>query len=389
MKEFRSRLVDLDALVLTASIWFLAKFLRYAFPPLFPTFRDTYHVSDAVLGAAFTAMMLVYAAMQFPAGAIADRLGAVRVIVTGGVIAVAAAFFLAVEGPFPVVVAGMVLVGAGTGLHKTVAVRLLSGLYPERTGRALGVLDTFGTFGGIVAPAAVVVVADVLRWNAIFLAAGLFGLVLLATFRRRVDDEGIAWKREAVPFRRYVGLFTDPRIAVFSLGTVAFSFTYNGVVAFLPLYLVDAGGLTEGTANLLYGALFVVSAVQLLSGDVSDRYGELRVIVGSIGLASVGLVLLVLGDGLVILALAVVGFGLGSHGFRPVRGAYLMRVLPETAAGGGFGVFRTVLMVAGAVSPAIVGTISDAGGPRIAFAVLAASLVLGFGTFTLLALTGD
>jgi len=72
-----------DVLILTSGVWFLAKFLRYAFPPLFPQLRDLYGVSNGVLGAAFTAMMLVYALLQFPAGVVADRLGAARVVAAG------------------------------------------------------------------------------------------------------------------------------------------------------------------------------------------------------------------------------------------------------------------------------------------------------------------
>ena len=77
------RFARFDALVVTALVWFLGKFLRYAFPPLFETIGTTYGVSRTVLGTAFTGLMLVYAAMQFPSGLLADRLGAVRVITAG------------------------------------------------------------------------------------------------------------------------------------------------------------------------------------------------------------------------------------------------------------------------------------------------------------------
>jgi len=50
----------------------------------------------------------------------------------------------------------MLVIGAGTGAHKTVAVRLLARVYPARTGRALDVLDTVGALSGVVAPVAVV-----------------------------------------------------------------------------------------------------------------------------------------------------------------------------------------------------------------------------------------
>jgi MFS family permease len=396
-------LVEFDALLLTAALWFLAKFLRYAFPPLFPTFGTEFAVSNTLLGTAFTVMMTVYAAMQFPAGALADRLGAVTVVVAGAGVAAAGALALVVSLPFAALVGGMVLVGLGTGAHKTVAVRLLSRTYPAQTGRALGVLDTFGAFGGVVAPAAVVAVTARADWHALFLL-GLAGLLLAAAFAvrapRRVPPPTAASETETA-LRAYLRLFADGRFSAFVGVTLCFSFAYNGVVAFLPLYLTEQAGLSGTAASLLYSVLFLVSLVQLVTGDLSDRVGRLPVIGVTLGLAAVASVALVaagadanaVGEPVVLavdtgavrfgvdrsllsLGTIVVVLGLGSHGFRPVRGAYLSAVIPESVAGGGLGVVRTLLMGAGAVAPAVVGVVSDRRGFTAAFTLLAASMTL-------------
>ncbi|MFC7201107.1 MFS transporter [Halospeciosus flavus] len=376
------RLADLDALFLTAGLWFLAKFLRYAFPPLFPEFQRLYGVSNGALGLAFTAMMLVYALMQFPAGALADRLGPVRVVAAGALVTAGASLALFAPVPFPLLVAGMVVVGLGTGVHKTVAVRLLSTVYPHRKGRALGVLDTFGAFGGVVAPAAVVVLTGTPGWHVLFLVGGVVGVLLAGGFVARVParvpevDGGDGGSGAAVA--DYLSLFADARFDAFVLVTVGFSFAYNGAVAFLPLYLTDAAGLDAATASLLYSALFVVSLVQLVTGELSDRLGSLHVVVGTLVLAAVGLAGVLFGPGASPLALgvAVVAFGLGSHGFRPVRGAYLVELVPDSLAGGGLGVVRTILMGAGAVAPAVVGIVSETAGFDAAFGLLLAGLVV-------------
>ncbi len=397
-------LVEFDALLLTAALWFLAKFLRYAFPPLFPTFGTEFAVSNTLLGTAFTVMMTVYAAMQFPSGALADRLGAVTVVVAGAGVAAAGALALVVSLPFAALVGGMVLVGLGTGAHKTVAVRLLSRTYPAQTGRALGVLDTFGAFGGVVAPAAVVAVTARADWHALFLLGGLAGLLLAVAFAvsapRRVPPPTAASETETA-LRAYLRLFADGRFSAFVGVTLCFSFAYNGVVAFLPLYLTEQAGLSGTAASLLYSVLFLVSLVQLVTGDLSDRVGRLPVIGVTLGLAAVASVALVaagadasaVGEPAVLavdtgavrfgvdrsllsLGTIVVVLGLGSHGFRPVRGAYLSAVIPESVAGGGLGVVRTLLMGAGAVAPAVVGVVSDRRGFTAAFTLLAASMTL-------------
>jgi MFS family permease len=396
------RFARFDALVVTALVWFLGKFLRYAFPPLFETIGTTYGVSRTVLGTAFTGLMLVYAAMQFPSGLLADRLGAVRVITAGVLVSAAAGFALAVDAPLWVLVGAMALVGAGTGTFKTVGVSLLSRSYSERTGRALGVFDTFGTFGGVVAPAAVVAASALppvlgTPWRSLFLAGGVVGVVLAVAFARRVprrlpdepagaatdesgtgDEAATDGGSDGVPLREYVALFRDWRFALFVVVTICFSFAYNGAVAFLPLYLVDETAVSSATANLLFSALFVVSLVQLVTGEASDRVGVKPILAVTLGTAAAGLVTVLAFSatgGPLALGGAVVLLGLGAHGYRPVRGAYMMSVVPESVAGGTLGVVRTLLMAAGAVSPAIVGYLSETAGFGPAFQLLAGALV--------------
>ncbi|ELY87371.1 major facilitator superfamily protein [Natrialba hulunbeirensis JCM 10989] len=378
-----------DVLLVTAGIWFLAKFLRYVFPPLFGSFQETYAVSNAALGAAFTGFMLVYAAMQFPSGMLADRLGSVTVITAGVTVAAVAAFALVVDSSFAVLVVAMLVMGAGTGAHKTVAVRLLAHAYPARTGRALGILDTFGTFGGVVAPWAVVLAAGIpfalgASWRVIFLTAGVVGLALAVLFWVRVpqrvptETEGDGTSGvDLDELRRYAALFREWRFSAFALLTVLFAFTYNGLVAFAPLYLTDEAGLTAATASVLYSGLFLASLVQLVTGDLSDRVGRLPIITATLGLAAISLVVFVsLTDiaGPVVLGVALIAAGIGSHGFRPVRGAYLMSAIPDDLAAGGLGVVRTLLMGAGAIAPAIIGAMSETVGFRPAFWLLTAAV---------------
>ncbi|NHN46650.1 MFS transporter [Halostella sp. JP-L12] len=381
------RLGRFDALALTALIWFLAKFLRYAFPPLFDPLAATYGASYAILGTAYSGLMLVYAAVQFPSGLLADRVGSVTVITAGALVAAAGALVLVVDAPFAVLVGAMLLVGAGTGVHKTVAVRLLARAYADRTGRALGVMDTFGAFGGVVAPAAVALFLGApgvfgAGWRTLFLAGGVAGVALAAGFAVRVPrrlsggtDASASGERGGL--RQYVALFREWRFTAFVVATVLFSFAYNGLVAFLPTYLAQAAGLSATTASLIYSALFAASLVQLATGEASDRLGEVPVVGATLGLSTAALIALILltptGDPL-LLGAAAVATGLGSHGFRPVRGAYLMSLVPDAIAGGSLGVVRTLLMGAGAVSPAVVGILSETVGFIPAFWLLAGSL---------------
>jgi len=383
-----SHLRRYDALALTALVWFLGKFLRYAFPPLFGQFQAIYGVSRTALGAAFTGLMLVYAAMQFPSGFLADRFGSVSVISVGGVVTGVGALVLTVDTSFAMLVGAMLLVGAGTGTYKTVAVELLARIYASETGRSLGVFETVGSLSGVAAPAAVVAATSLpgllgAPWRTLFLAGGLAALGVTLAFLVRVprhlgDRPATTGGSESTPqLREYVSLFRRPKFSAFVAVSVLFSFAYNGLVAFLPLYLTGAGGVSSVTANLLFSALFAVSLVQLITGEASDRIGVLPLLVGTLSIATAGLAGLVILSGTagpIGLGAFVIMLGVGAHGYRPVRGAYLMDVLPENVAKGSLGVVRTLLVTAGAVGPAAVGYLSEVSGFREAFGILTAAI---------------
>ncbi|MFC7236191.1 MFS transporter [Halosegnis marinus] len=372
-----------EPVAIVGGLWLVAKLLRYTFPALFPTLREAPAFSATLLGAAYTVMMLLYALMQFPSGALADTVEDVRVVAAGALVAALGGGLFLLPASVPVLVAGMLLVGVGTGVHKTVSVSLLSRLYPERTGRALGTFDTLGTAGGVVAPLLVVAALSSVGWPWLLVATGLAGALLTVALALRVPrgdapTVGLASAVRATDVRSYLPPFRRPRFLLFVAVTLCFAFAYNGVVAFLPLYLVESG-LAAATASGLYSLLFAVSVVQVVSGDLADRLGTLRTSTLSLAVATVGLAGLVVGagDGRLVLGGAVVLLGVGSHGFRPVRGAYLAASFPDEVRGGGVGIARTLLMGVGAVSPTVVGAVADAVGYREAFLALAAAMAGG------------
>ncbi|GAB7011404.1 hypothetical protein JCM31271_33470 [Halorubrum trueperi] len=417
------RFADYDVLVLVSLVWFLGKFVRYSFPPLFEPVQTAYGIGTATIGSAFTGFMLVYALMQFPSGVAADRIGSVRVVVAGATIAGIGALAVVLDSSFALLVAAMLVIGAGTGVHKTVAVRLVAREYPARTGRALGVHDTLGAFGGVAAPTAATVFLSTPLWLAPFLAlaglsgAGWRGMFLISAvaafalaaafglrFRGRPSDgtdvleedkshDGGSEDVESHDERRdtqrdgdeprpdvlaYFALLRDGRFAAFVLVAIGVSFAHNGLAAFLPLYLSRVSGVTTATASLLYSVFFWTTFVQLVTGESSDRVGRLPVMVVAGGVATAGLWGIVLAPdaGPVTLGALIAVVGVGAQGFTPVRAAYLMELLPERLAGGGLGVVRTLLMGVGAFAPGTVGIVADAFDFRVAFGMLATVLAV-------------
>lgn len=380
-----------------AAVWFLAKFGRALFPPLFPRFQALYGIGSTETGLLFSVMMGVYGLMQFPSGVLADRTGPARVIGAGLVVTAGAALLVAAAPSYAVLVVAAAAFGLGTGVHKTVEMKALSVIYPARRGGALGVLDTVGFVGSAVAPLALVALgALALPWRVAFGLAAVAGVAFVGLNRLYVapalravrgatneadgdgsdatdgtDGDGAATDPDGWGLAPYAREFRRPLVVAFVVVTMLYTTVWSSVAAFLPLYLIEVKGFTGATASLLYGGLMILGLVQAPAGDVTDRVGEVPVLVATFLVAFVGIVALLGTDGLPAVAVAGGAFGLAMHGVRPARGSYLLRVFPDETGGGGLGLVRSLMVLSGSAAAAVVGVAADAVGLGTAFAGVA------------------
>ena len=364
----------------------MVQFVRYVFPPLFETLQATYGVSNTQTGLLFTLLMLGYSTTQLPAGVLGDRFGEPRVILGGVGIFATAAVGAFLAPTFTLLTLTATVIGIGTGVHKTVAIPYLSKEYPQRTGLALGVMDTIGQLGGIVAPVIVVVLlASLFHWSVVFvliavvsLGLGLLFFISSSSVTVRPEQDHAADDGDEDPgLHAYLSIFVDRKLVLFLIVTTLFTFVWNGIASFFPLFLMTQKGLSSDLAGLAYSLLFAASLSQLATGDISDRFGRLRVSLLLFVLMIIGLSLIVVVQALVPILVLTVVMGIGLHGFRPVRDSYLMDLIPSSVGGGTLGIVRTVMTVIGALSPVIVGYLSDTVGFTAAFIVLIAVLICG------------
>jgi sugar phosphate permease len=390
-----------DVVLLIALLWFMVQFLRFVFPPLFGTFQELYGVSNTQTGLLFTLLMLGYSAMQFPGGLLADRIHEVTVIIMGAGLFTAAAVFTYVAPTFGLIMVAAMVIGFGTGIHKTVAIAYFSRVYPERTGFSLGIMDTVGQFGGMLAPIAVVAILGYgLPGRIVFLASAGISAALVVTLYLRAkpsETNGLQHKSTAEQTKggrsdagsetgiykltsennSYIYIFTDQRIVLFLCVTVLFSLSWNGLSAFFPLFLTDTKGFSPGTAGVAYSLLFAASISQTVTGIASDKIGKLAISVILFSVMIAGLLALLFFNSVVVIIGVTVLTGIGFHGFRPVRDSYLMDLIPTSIGGGTLGIVRTFMTAIGGVAPLIVGLFSDLYGYTVAFGLIVCALIVG------------
>jgi len=185
--------------------------------------------------------------------------------------------------------------------------------------------------GGVGAAALPALAVAGIGWRATLgVAAPAFLVAAVAVWWAVPDTRGDAEGTDdgiATAVRSAAVAVRDRRIALAVAGATLMLFVFQVAIAFLTTYLVDVKGLTQGTAGVLLGVVFVVGAVaRWTCGGPADRFGTPRV------LTAVSVVPLValpqVGSTPALIALsALIGVRLS---VGPVSNASIIGLLPDT-----------------------------------------------------------
>jgi len=377
--RYRHTALTLCTLAFTATM-----VARLAISPLVPQITARFGVTNATVGLALSGMWLAYALAQFPSGVLGDRYGERAVILTAVGATAVASLLIAVSPSIAAFMLFTVLLGAGAGLHYSVATTFLAKQYDD-IGRAIGVHVAGGPIAGLAAPPVAALVGSRYGWRAGILLGVAVAVPVFALFAWRVrptepirPDQPL---RERFALAPLVELLSRPSILYTTALATMGAFTWQATASFLPTFLEVGGGLSTALSALLFSLYFLVhGSTQPVTGSLSDRFGRDATAMGTMSAGIVGYGLLVatarfdLGLGPTVAAVGFVGVAM-SWG-APVQSRF-MDLLSDEERGAGFGLVRTAYMVIGASGSVVVGTISDVAGWEAAFGLLAGVMALG------------
>ena len=285
------------------------------------------------------------------------------------------------------------LLGVGMGGEWTSGAALVSESFSEaHRGRAMGLMQSAWSVGYAAAALVVAVVLPRFGWRAVFFVG--LAPAFVALWMRRGIDESPQWTgartRQPSLHGPLAAIFSPQYFAWTALLTAlgaTLIFSYWGMNLWLPAYFSlpqSQGGLSlsTGTATLLVILTQVGTFLGYLSfGVVADTIGRRRSFVMFLLLGSV----LVLAFGftrnlwaLIVLAPAATFFSTGVFsGFGAVTAELYPTAIRATAQGFTYNAGRFV----SAFSPYIVGSLAEARGFGVAFALVAAALLLGAATW--------
>lgn len=345
--------------------WFLSIGVRLTYPVLLPNLRAAYGLNLTVAGLLLTVLWVAYALGQLPSGLLADRIGAGTVMVVSTLTA-AATLTLVVGGRTTAVLfVATALFGFGTALYAVGRYAVLSDVYPDRLGAAVGLTSAAGDVGNTLLPPIAGFVAAAVAWQAgfgfvipLFVFAGI-GLWVTVPRRTSAATGGDVISRDG--FYRILAELRQPSIvlvtAIQAFGTSIWQ-TFTG---FYPTYLIEVKGFSAALASSIFALFFALGIlIKPLAGSAYDRIGARLSLLVVIGVSGVGLLAVPFVDGLwPLIAVTVLASPMLGRG--TISLSYMTDSLPDEIQNTGFGLLRTGYLLVGASSPVIFGAIADRG----------------------------
>ena len=283
------------------------------------------------------------------------------------------------------------LIGASNNLWHPAAIAYLSSSYPKNRGYALSIHALGANLGDAVAPLAAGMLLVFMSWPRAAVVNSLPVFVIAAAlFLLWRGDRGDAANGASGMglgdfFAGMGRLVRDRAVLGLCLMAGLRTMAQNGLLMFLPLYLVDvlkADPLETGSVMMAMQIGGILAVV--IAGTLSDRIGRRPIVVAGLGASTVVIALLtVFGSGpLFVAGVALLGFVL--FAVRPVVHSWMMDLTPAEMGGSATSLMFGAQASLSAIAPVAGGVVADIWGLPSVFYMLAALMLMANLTAALL-----
>ena len=284
------------------------------------------------------------------------------------------------------------MIGVSISLWHPAALTYLSLQYPGSRGFVLSVHSIGASIGDALSPLLAaflltyVTINNVnLSWNVTsgILSIPLFIVMFIILFYLKDKNETLSEtdnkksKQENYFYNLKLLLKNVQLIPLFLIAGVR-TVTQNGILVFMPLYLVANQGVSA--AAVIGASLFTMQIGGLFSGPIagylSDKHGRKIIAVGALLVSSIlaPLYIIVESNLLIITLSGLMGFAI--YAGRPVVQGWALDMAPEKTSGSVIGLLFMVQVGSAAIFAIIAGIIADIYGLEIIFIILSVICLL-------------
>jgi FSR family fosmidomycin resistance protein-like MFS transporter len=387
---------DARTIGLVSTAHFTSHLLQLAFAPLLPMMRDDLGVSFTDLGLVLTAFYAASGAGQILAGALVDRFGACRMLLSGLTLHAVAMASMGFASGFAPLLPLAIAAGLGNSVYHPADLSILSHrVHPKRLGRAFAAHVIGGTIGFALSPILAGAIAAGFGWRVALVSVGAIALgiglvlaanaALLKTEPARVQPGSSSTGPGSRPQA------TMPFLQILSTPVVLLAFGYFVLSAFAiaGVQTFSITALTGGYGASLAAATFIVAAFQagsvagVFAGGVLADRTERHSRVAMAGLAAAAALLLAaairsLPLAIIFVLLTGAGFAFGLT--TPSRDLLVRRAAPKGVFGSVVGIVYSGFDVGSLIGPLIYGVLLDSEAHALVFVAAAIALAAAIAT---------
>ena len=292
-----------------------------------------------------------------------------------------------VDNIYLLVIVGVMVGSAGSGLWHPPALGLLAERFPREKGLVISLHRSTGSLGDFVGPVVVGLLLLVISWQLVLqwgmiLVLPLF--VAIALFLRKTGtpaSNGQGFLRNLTSqFRSTTRSFAGPNMASVIAVSAIRGMGDRALVLYLPFFMRQELGMGDVSVGLHVGLLAAMGIVAgPLFGLLSDRTGRKPVIVALMLISTVLPVAMVWSGGSVVFTATVVIFGVFFMSVNSLTQAAAIDLIEgKQLEGTAVGLMWGTNLAFGALSPLLAGGLAEIWGFGVAFYYVAALFFLAF-----------
>ncbi|WP_159883290.1 MFS transporter [Paenibacillus puerhi] len=339
----------------------------YLLLPTLPLFIKDIGGNDSQIGLAVGMFTLTAVVFRPLVGGLLDRYGRRPFMIWGLVVFTLSMYLYDWVGSIVLLLLLRMLHGASWAFSTTAVSTSITDIIPaSRRGEGMGWFGMAMTVAMAIGPMLGIWVLDNGSFHSLFLLTTILSAAsLVLVFLTRIPFQPVSSSRRIVLFEKSVLPVT---ITLFFLAVA-----YGGITTFLPLFSASIQ-VNPGTFFLVYA--LALTLIRPISGKLSDRYGESRIIIPALMITISALIVLSFSSGLGGVIAAAILYGIGFGSAQPALQAANLRLAHPDKKGVANASYLTAFDLGIGLGSITLGWVSQYTGYDILFMVCAASVVV-------------
>jgi len=371
-------------LFLSTLTWFMYSLTRAIMPPLLPYIGLEFNLNHWQLGFLLTVFFLPYALMQLPSGILSDRIGYKKLIIIGLIISSIGSILTSFVKSYNELIFYRFLTGLGQSTLFAPSMALLTEYFPKKRGKSISIYGIGMSIGNISAPLIASFLFDSINWRIFFLIVAIPEIFIAIAFWKFVKEVGNS-KLMLKEFNLIENIregFTKPVIILIIVYSINIS--VQGIMSFLPDYLIKQLGLSFSLANSFYSIIPVTGFFSMLfAGFLSDKFERKNLIIFSWLINLTLITSIAFACSYIQILIIFIIYGLLSAIPNIALYAFFGDVISSNIRGVAYGLLNLTGMLSGqSLTPLIIGYLIDSIGYRMTMASW--SITLGLCSIVLL-----